>query len=84
MLAANTSSVTSLRTWPFAAGLTAHMSRARPPAESEAPGPRGIPMPGLYRIPSVQPDARAAGRDPARSNPPPPDGVAALFSADPV
>ena len=52
-------------------------SRARPLAQDEAPGLHaavgelarraGIPAPRLYQLPSVQPNAFATGRSPARS-----------------
>jgi heat shock protein HtpX len=61
----------------FSDRIALKVSRARPLAESEAPGLHaaveelshraGIPTPRLYLVPSEQPNAFATGRSPARS-----------------
>jgi heat shock protein HtpX len=61
----------------FSDRIALKVSRARPLAESEAPGlfdameelsrRAGIPRPRLYLVPSEQPNAFATGRSPARS-----------------
>jgi heat shock protein HtpX len=69
--------VFNLAMYWFSAKLALKTSRARPVDRSEAPelfrdieeiaGRAGVPMPGVYLIPSEQPNAFATGRNPKNS-----------------